>query len=73
MKQLNIELENAWIVRFLIGPDSPKILNSLGQIDTTREFLEWCKSQQFSIIDLNMHPLIPQNEVSSCVVESEVC
>ncbi|CAE6346344.1 unnamed protein product [Rhizoctonia solani] len=44
MKQLNIELENAWI------------------IDTTREFLEWCKSQQFSIIDLNMHPLIPQNE-----------
>ncbi|CAE6451823.1 unnamed protein product [Rhizoctonia solani] len=44
MKQLNIELENAWI------------------IDTTRDFLKWCKSQQFSVIDLNMHPLIPKNE-----------
>ncbi|GAB1524631.1 Histone deacetylase hda1 [Rhizoctonia solani] len=44
MKQLNIELENAWI------------------IDTTRDFLKWCKSQQFSVIDLNMHPLIRRNE-----------
>ncbi|KAG8737981.1 Histone deacetylase hda1, partial [Ceratobasidium sp. 423] len=44
LKQLNIELENAWI------------------IDTTRDFLKWCKSQQFSVIDLNMHPLIVQNE-----------
>ncbi|KAH7339941.1 histone deacetylase complex protein [Rhizoctonia solani] len=44
LKQLNIELENAWIV------------------DTTRDFLQWCKSQHFSIIDLNMHPLITMNE-----------
>ncbi|KAJ1304903.1 hypothetical protein OPQ81_006037 [Rhizoctonia solani] len=44
LKQLNIELENAWI------------------IDTTREFLQWCKDEQFSVIDLNMHPLISQNE-----------
>ncbi|CAE6428524.1 unnamed protein product [Rhizoctonia solani] len=44
MKQLDIQMENSWI------------------IDTTREFLQWCKSQDFSVIDLNMHPLIAVNE-----------
>ncbi|KDN45498.1 hypothetical protein RSAG8_04822, partial [Rhizoctonia solani AG-8 WAC10335] len=31
-------------------------------IDTTRDFLKWCKSQDFSVLDLNMHPLIAVNE-----------
>ncbi|CUA67551.1 histone deacetylase 6/10 [Rhizoctonia solani] len=44
MRQLDIKLENSWI------------------IDTTRDFLQWCKSQDFSVIDLNMHPLIAVNE-----------
>ncbi|CAE6460153.1 unnamed protein product [Rhizoctonia solani] len=44
MRQLDIKLENSWI------------------IDTTRDFLQWCKSQEFSVIDLNMHPLIAINE-----------
>ncbi|KAF8597513.1 histone deacetylase clr3 [Ceratobasidium sp. AG-I] len=44
MKQLNIEMENAWI------------------IDTTTDFLKWCASQDFSLIDLNMHPVVMKDE-----------
>ena len=34
-----------------------------GQIDTTSDFLKWCASQDFSLIDLNMHPVVMKDEV----------
>lgn len=35
----------------------------LGQIDTTTDFLKWCASQDFSLIDLNLHPVVMKDEV----------
>ncbi|KAG9086282.1 Histone deacetylase hda1 [Ceratobasidium sp. 370] len=40
-------------------------------IDTSSAFLKWCTSQDFSIIDLNMHPIAVQGEDAPTSKERE--